>query len=297
MKPTIIVVHTAENIPDFNPPDRGAESIANYFANTSRPVSCHSVVDSDSNIPLLPDEAVAFHVRGYNTPGWGIEIATQAAAWDRIPAWHKEALLDAAAKECARVAEKFNIPIVFRDARQIVAGLPGFTGHTNLDPTRRSDPGFDTNDWADFLARVKSYTQPKEDEMSLYPMEQGDGMGAREFKKSDVAYEQSRYNFVFTPAVPLVEDGRYGPKSTEAFANIPGAPTPANSPKGSLFTGKMGKELDILVAQKANESVHKNFGVALSSVTRDIDDLQEQCSTGSSGYVEHTHKTDGGTPT
>ncbi len=152
--PQIIVVHTAENLPDFTPPDTGAESIARYFATTSRPVSTQSVTDSDSTIRLLPDEAVAYQVRNYNTISWGIEIATQAAKWRDIPAWHREALMRRAAAECARVATRYDIPVTFLTRAQVDAGVRGFTGHTNLDPTRRTDPGFTPAQWQQFLTYV-----------------------------------------------------------------------------------------------------------------------------------------------
>lgn len=157
VKPTVIGVHTAENIPDINPPDHGAEDVAHYFTinGAEHIASAHSVVDSDSTIRLLPDEAVAFHIRNYNTIAWGIEIATQASSWSSVPTKYAEQLMDAAAVECARVAMKFDIPVVFRTKAQIDAGLPGFTGHTQLDPTRRSDPGFTTAQWQYFLNKVE----------------------------------------------------------------------------------------------------------------------------------------------
>lgn len=153
--PRVIVMHTAENLPDVVPPDRGAEAIANYFANTTRPVSAHSVTDSDSTIRLLPDTAVGFHVRRYNTPGYGIEIATQAARWDTLPLDYRAALLSRAATDAARVATRWSIPVRFLTKSQIDNGASGFTGHTNLDPDRRTDPGWDLGDWTHFLQLVR----------------------------------------------------------------------------------------------------------------------------------------------
>ncbi len=155
--PDIIVIHTAENIPDVVPPDTGAEAIAAYFDSNQRPASAHTVLDTDSVIRLLPDEAVAFHVRGYNTRGWGLEIATQAHRWNQVPPAYARQLLVAAARESARVADKFGIPVAFRTRAQIDSGMPGFTGHTDLDPARRSDPGFTRQQWDEFLDLVRFY--------------------------------------------------------------------------------------------------------------------------------------------
>lgn len=153
--PDVIVIHTAENIPDLIPPDHGAENVAAYFSVTSRPASAHTVLDADSLIRLLPDEAVAFHVIGYNTRGWGLEIATQARKWSALPDDYAAVLLNAAAKETARVATKYGIPVAFRTKPQIDQGLPGITGHTDLDPNRRSDPGFTEQQWFEFLNLVR----------------------------------------------------------------------------------------------------------------------------------------------
>lgn len=170
--PAIIVVHTAENRPDYVPPDTGAESVARYFSRTERPASAHVVTDSDSVIPLIPDTAVAFHVRGYNTPGWGIEIATQAASWNALPNWHKEALLRNAARVCAETASKWGIPVAYRTKAQIDSGLPGFTGHTDLDPSRRRDPGFDDEAWDQFIGYVKEAQEDNVPQFTEHEVEQ-----------------------------------------------------------------------------------------------------------------------------
>jgi len=291
--PDIIVVHTAENIPDFIPPDSGAESVAKYFTGNARPASAHVVVDSDSTVHLLPSTAVAFHVRGYNTRGWGVEIATRAAKWGTVPVWFKTALLEAAAIECAKVASLYSIPVVFRTKAEVDSGLAGFTGHTNLDPTRRTDPGFNSNEWEQFLGLVTnrmvdfSNSPIGGDDMPFLPIKRGDGSGVRAFKRSDVAVIQSLLNDVYNTG--LVEDGVYGDRTADAVGQIPGA---APSDRGSIVTGKMFASLlqvtmgatfdrnlrrisDPILTQIGSDIAKLKTGlssceVAMSSITRDL---------------------------
>ena len=134
------VVHTAENLPDFVPPDMGAENVAKYGATTER-ASWHDTLDSDSWIRMLPHEAVAFHVMGYNSIAVGLEIATQASKWIDTPIGWRYATLDNTAAWIADVHLQHHIPIQYITKAQVDSGVKGFTGHGELDPTRRSDPG------------------------------------------------------------------------------------------------------------------------------------------------------------
>ena len=79
----IVVAHSAEAIPDYNPPDLSAEGVAGYFTRSDRPASYHRISDSDSRIPLLPFTATAFQVAasGWNSRTIGVSSATQATAW------------------------------------------------------------------------------------------------------------------------------------------------------------------------------------------------------------------------
>lgn len=139
--PHVIVIHTAENLPDFTPPDTGGESIAAYAKNTARAVSWHSTVDSDSIIPMLPDTYTGWHVRGYNRCALGLELATQAHKWVGSPYEWRVKILTNAAKVCAEWSERWNIPLDVITKAQVDAGQKGVTTHSRLDPTRRSDPG------------------------------------------------------------------------------------------------------------------------------------------------------------
>ncbi len=137
----LIVLHTAENTPDFTPPDTGAEAVARYAATTSRKVSWHVTVDSDSTIPMIPDTYTAFHVRNYNRCSLGLEMATKASEWYGSPDAWRYPLLNRVIDQLVIWCENHNIPPVYVTKTQVDAGKAGITGHVELDPSRRSDPG------------------------------------------------------------------------------------------------------------------------------------------------------------
>lgn len=144
-----IVIHTAENLPDLEGPDLGAEAVARYFATTSRDASAHENVDTDSFVRLLPDSATAWAARGVNANGWHLEICTQAAKWKALPPEYRDQLYRMAAARARRAAIELGVPIL----RTRVGGPKGFLSHAEIDPTRRSDPGKDF-DWDYFMGLV-----------------------------------------------------------------------------------------------------------------------------------------------
>ena len=150
-----IVMHTAENLPDITPPDRGAEAIADYGARATRSVSWHSTVDSDSIIPMLPDSYTAWHARTVNSRTLGIEMATQARKWDEVPNWYRVAMMTNAARVCAVWSREHDIPLVHLTMNLFNAGERGYLAHADVDPTRRSDPGWQRADWDYFFTLVE----------------------------------------------------------------------------------------------------------------------------------------------
>lgn len=135
--PHLIVLHSAENLPDWHGEDSGAESVARYGASTER-ASWHWTVDSDSVIMMLPHSFTAFHVRGFNTCSIGIEIATQAGKWLGAPLDWLHELYDQLADVLVTIKNDTGIPLV--DRRDDPSKW-GVTTHAVLDPTRRTDPG------------------------------------------------------------------------------------------------------------------------------------------------------------
>lgn len=145
-----VVIHTAENLPDFDGGDTGAERVSEYGVTTSRQVSWHATVDSDSIVRNLPDDHTAFHVRGYNSPTLGVEIATQAHRWGDGPAEWEEAVLRNLARLVKGWCDKHDLPIERVSTPEFDAGGRGLLSHAQLDPSRRSDPGI-RFPWDDFL--------------------------------------------------------------------------------------------------------------------------------------------------
>jgi hypothetical protein len=136
----VLVLHTAENVPDVKGADRSAENLAAYGARMERPASWHKCSDRDTTITCLPDRAVAVHAVGYNTIGLGWEICTQAHRWG-INRKADTQLLRQVAWGFARWSYRHDIPLKFRTRTQVDAGARGVTTHAQLDPSRRTDPG------------------------------------------------------------------------------------------------------------------------------------------------------------
>jgi len=160
-----IVVHTAENLPDITGDDTGAESVASYASRMERPASYHRVVDSDSIVVLLPDEAQAFHCVGWNSRTLGLSIASKAGTWDQTPAKWKTRILHNAADIAADWCVLHGIDPVHINSQALEHGGTGLIGHGELDPERRHDPG-DDFPWEWFIRLVEERVEPVGD---LYP--------------------------------------------------------------------------------------------------------------------------------
>lgn len=138
------VVHVTAGLqgkPDAT--DTSAEKTAKYASTTDRKVSWHSGSDTDSQFLLLPDAYTAFQCQGYNSQTIGHEISKTDVSWaDEKPEWVTETLNEAA--KCLRPRLlKLGIPFVKITKRQLDAGKKGLVSHSDLDPSRRRDPGPD----------------------------------------------------------------------------------------------------------------------------------------------------------
>lgn len=148
-KPTgCIVLHSAENVPDLNPPDTGAEAIAKFIVGRSDPGSYHVICDTDSAIQLVDYADEAFQdATGSNPWAIGISGAFRAGQWATLPADWRAGMVEQMAQACVRAAtwlhdiHGVNVPAVHLDRTESEAGEPGFITHALRDPNRRTDPG------------------------------------------------------------------------------------------------------------------------------------------------------------
>lgn len=107
-------------------------------------------------------------------------------------------------------------------------GANGHITHVHLSAVPTAD--FDDASWNLPLA-----DEPWEDPMTWLPLREGDGIGDREHKRSDVAAVQATANLAgVTPKI--TEDGRYGAVTSAAFVQLGVADTGS---RGQTFTGSM----------------------------------------------------------
>ncbi|HTM85351.1 MAG TPA: N-acetylmuramoyl-L-alanine amidase, partial [Mycobacterium sp.] len=153
----VIVVHTAENLPDTVATDGGAEAVAGFISRRTDPGSYHSLVDSDSLVRLVRYTDEAWHDgTGSNPWSLGLSIATTAAWWPLAPRAWRDGAVEQAAQEAARMARFVHAETgaVVQPQRitraQSENGGSGFISHAERDPKRRTDPGA-AFPWAQFL--------------------------------------------------------------------------------------------------------------------------------------------------
>lgn len=153
----LVVVHDMEY---FETPD-GAEWCAMFFAGVNAPrASAHFSVDVNSIVQSVREDDVAWHAKGANHNGIGVEHAGYArqsrAEWlDE----YSRAELALSAKLVARLCRTYGIPVKWLDADALRAGGGrGITGHwqvtqafggTHYDP----GPNFPVDE---YLAMVSS---------------------------------------------------------------------------------------------------------------------------------------------
>lgn len=160
----VVVVHTAENAPDYVALDGGAEAVARFIRDRADAGSYHELADSDSSVPMVPDDAEAFgDGTGSNPWAWHLSVATRADAWPLAPQGWRDGAVEQAAQAAARYAHRLHARTgIVIPARRITrvesgAGASGFISHAERDPARRSDPGAEFP-WAAFLARYAALT-------------------------------------------------------------------------------------------------------------------------------------------
>lgn len=158
----VIAVHTAESFLDLIGADTGAEGVARFQSQTARASSYHRIVDSDSTVICLPDDAVAFGVGSFNSPTLHVSLALRATDWNlanKEVVRRRELALTRAAHVVADWSLRHGIPIRRISRNQALGGSWGLVAHGDMDPTRRTDPG-PSFPWARFMAMATALTVP-----------------------------------------------------------------------------------------------------------------------------------------
>ena len=159
----LIVIHTTEG----SAHNRSAEDGAAYDARREDGTSTHYFVDNDSVIQCVETRFRAHTARSQgNRRGIQYELCTRArtspAGW--MNPYH-QAMLRRAAKQAARDAKRWGIPVRKISAERVAAGERGFCGHVDItrafpaDGGTHTDPGINFP-WAQFLALVKAELEP-----------------------------------------------------------------------------------------------------------------------------------------
>ena len=160
----VIVCHTAENATDLDDEDTGAEAVARFIAGrTDAAGSYHQLGDRDSIIQLVPFSYEAFHDgTGSNRHSIGISLAMRASAWPLLDQADRDAYVATMARMARNAADwlaaehGIAVPVTHLTRAQSDARKPGFIGHGERDPGRRSDPGsgFPWRQFLDTYARL-----------------------------------------------------------------------------------------------------------------------------------------------
>lgn len=163
----VVVIHTAESLPDFHGPDLGAEGVARFIQQRTTYGSYHWLADSDSLIDLIPMEKYQAYGDGTGSNPHAIHIsaATQAHKWNDLPKdWIRdtvENMAEAAHRASDLLQKVHGVRIPPRRVTKAESDRrkEGFISHGERDPGRRSDPGKDFP-WDMFFEFYESLERP-----------------------------------------------------------------------------------------------------------------------------------------
>lgn len=135
-----------------------AEKVARMFRTTTRPASCHYVIDPDTEVQVVWDSVIAYHAPP-NSHSLGFELCDTvtgpASRWrDR----NHRAMLRRAAPLVAQAALAYDVPIRRVGGRKLRAGARGICGHSDVrdawGQTTHWDPG-PSFPWRTFMRLVR----------------------------------------------------------------------------------------------------------------------------------------------
>lgn len=130
IKPNLIVIHTAET------PERSgtAHAVAAWFGGANAPkASAHFCVDDKEIVQCVRVSDTAWACNQPN--GWSVSIELTGRASQTREQWadtFSAAVLSNAARLCASLCNKLEIPAVKLDREEVVRRLPGLCGHDDI---------------------------------------------------------------------------------------------------------------------------------------------------------------------
>lgn len=133
-----IVIHTTEGVGG----DNSAENTAGFISRRSDPGSYHCIVDTNSTVMMLPDEAVAFGVAasGYNSRCWMIAIAAVSADLNPDDPETQKEIKRMGEEICAYWQRNDVDPVASAQfIGEEVKNRPGLAHHGDVQPWDRSD--------------------------------------------------------------------------------------------------------------------------------------------------------------
>lgn len=160
---------------DMEAPEKGetAENIAEYFRTTTRQASAHYNIDSNSIVQCVRESDIAWHAKGANARGIGLEhagYANQTAAdWSDV---FSGAMLRLSAKLTAEICARYEIPVRFVNAQGLIAGESGITTHAEVSKawpgSGHWDPGpnFPMKDYLEMVEASEEEEMPTAEEIA-----------------------------------------------------------------------------------------------------------------------------------
>jgi N-acetyl-anhydromuramyl-L-alanine amidase AmpD len=159
----LIVIHTTEG----SAHEQSAEDGASYDSRRTDGTSTHYFHDNNSTVQCVRTNDVAYAaLSNGNMRGIQHELCTRSGTADWTDDYHT-AMLRRAAKQCARDAIKWDIPIRKVTPSQIASGAEGICGHVDItyafpkDGGDHTDPG-NRFPWNTFIDMVQDEMEDME---------------------------------------------------------------------------------------------------------------------------------------
>jgi hypothetical protein len=271
-----IILHDAEGGTDLVGEDMGAENVAQFICTRTTPGSYHVLVDRDSTIVMAPPDYEVWQDVASNPYTVGISVAWNKADLPRMTREQRDEYYRTFARAVLDMVAWFKrvkgitVPIDgFISRADILAGKPGLSTHSRMDPSRRTDPfGTGSIYEAEFLAVLANEagnpTPTTSEEDDMFSDDDRARLHATQGKVDKIFYGVDES---LLPAVTSVREQVYGLR-TQTVPQLQG------EIKGltvALAQVAAGSPVDLdAVMQAAREGAGDGVAEALANVDADI---------------------------